>query len=171
MSSSLLLLVWLLGPVRAAPAPERVLIPFALKDQFDATHSAADLAGRIVVMVGSDREGSPYNRVWSRTLVDSLKGEAGFTDLRFLPVADTRGAPFFLKELIRRTFRKKVPTWVLRDWTGKLADAYRFEPEMSNIAVFDRAGALRHRSHGRELESERLSAVLGLLRRLMAAEP
>ena len=171
MSSALLLLAWLPGPLRAAPAPERVLISFELKDQFEVTHSAADLAGAIVVMVGSDREGSSYNRVWSQALVDSLTGAAGLTELRFLAVADTRGAPFFLKGLIRRTFRRKVPTPVLLDWTGKLAGAYNFEPEMSNIAVFDRAGVLRHRSHGRELDSERLGEIVELLRQLMATDP
>ena len=54
------------------------------------------------------------------------------------------------------------------DWKGQFAKAYLFESKVCNILVFDRNGALVLKTHGKDIEGHKLSAIVGKLKSLMA---
>ncbi len=146
---------------------ESSLISFEVKDQFDRVYTDGQFRGSILVSIGSDKDGSKYNEIWTQAIYDSLKGEENFDRIRFLGVADVRGVPFFLKGYVRGKFPKEKEKWVLLDWKGVFAKAYEFEPEMSNVAIFSPGGALVHRTSGQTIDKHKLATVLAKLRSLM----
>jgi len=151
-------------------AQESTLIPFELKDQFDRPRTEKDFSGHIVILIGSDKGGSQYNRFWGQAIHDSLANENGFERLKFLAVADLRGVPFFLKGFVKGKFSKDEENWVLMDWKGKFAKSYQFEAEASNIIIFERGGKLVHKAAVHDLEQETLGEMLTVLRELMRGE-
>jgi len=164
--------VFLLRPALAAtPAPRRApapsLIEFELRDQFEAVHRRRDYDGRIVILIGSDKKGSEYGRIWSPALRDSLKGSPEFDGVTVMDVGDMRGIPFFVKGLIKRKLPRDQETRILLDWKGKMARAYGFMKKACNILIFDRCGKLVFRSFVRDLEPERMTGVLVNVRRLL----
>ena len=147
------------------------LAEFEIQDQFKQTHRTADLAGEVVVLVGSDRGGSAFNAAWGKALYDALDGHSRRDDVRFLPVADVRGVPFFMKAYVRGKFPEDPARWTLLDWEGVLAEAYAFHPDRCNIVVFDHEGTLVGRFHGREVDPDRLAELAQLVACLLDARP
>lgn len=143
------------------------LIEFEMKDQFDSLYSHEALLDRVVILIGSDKDGSPFNNEWGKALHDSLQPHPAFELIRFLPVADLRGAPFFMKRFVKSHFPKEKERWVLMDWGGNFAKTYRFSAKMSNIIIFDRNGELIYQTAVRELHPETLAAMLQMLRKVL----
>lgn len=148
-------------------AQQARLIEFEMKDQFDSLHSHEPLLNRVVILIGSDKEGSVFNNQWGKALHDSLQTHPDFEWIRFLPVADLRGVPFFLKGFVKRHFSKNKALWVLLDWGGKFATTYRFSAHMTNILIFDRNGELIYQTAVRELHPETLATMLQIIRKLL----
>lgn len=148
-------------------AQESALIPFEIKDQFGYLHTEKDFIGHIVILIGSDKGGSQYNRFWGQAIHDSLANEDGFEHLKFLAVADLRGVPFFLKGMVKGKFSKDEERWVLMDWKGKFARSYQFEAEASNIIIFERDGKLVYKAAVHNPEQETLGEILTVLRELL----
>jgi predicted transcriptional regulator len=140
-----------------------------MKDQFNNEYTEQNFRGKIVVVIGSDKDGSKYNPIWGQAIEDSLKNENGYEGVAYLPVADLRGVPFFLKGMVRGKFPKAPERWVLMDWKGKFPKAYEFEEKASNILIFDREGKLVFKTHVYDLEKEKLSEILNTLQSLMQA--
>lgn len=151
-------------------AQENILIPFELKDQFDHPHADKEFSSHIVILIGSDKGGSQYNRFWGKAIHDSLKQENGFKHIKFLAVADLRGVPFFLKGFVKGKFSKDGENWVLMDWKGTFATSYQFEADASNIIIFKRDGKLVYKTAVHDLEQETLGELLTILRQLMRGE-
>ena len=149
-------------------ALESSLISFKVKDQFDRVYTDWQFRGSILIIIGSDKDGSKYNEIWTQAIYDSLKAEENFDRVKFLGVADVRGVPFFLKGYVRGKFPKDDEKWVLLDWKRAFAKAYEFEPEMSNVAIFDQRGALAHRAYGQTIDKDKLAVILAELKSLMA---
>ena len=150
----------------AVAQPDR-LIPFQIKDQFDRKYTEQHFLGKVVVLVGSDRDGSPFNEIWAVAIRDSLKDHEYFDKLFFAGLSDLRGVPFFLKGFVRGKFPKEKQRWVLMDWKGKIPQAYGFRKQASNVLVFDAEGKLVHRTSGREPEQAKLDAILAVLRKIL----
>jgi hypothetical protein len=151
--------------VREAPR----LIDFEMQDQFRQIHRDDDHAGRILVIIGSDQDGSRFNSGWGGAIDGSLEGQ-GDLDLDYLPVADLRGVPFFVKGFVRKKFPREKLEWVLMDWHGHFARSYQWLPGRSNILIFARDGALVQQSSGTMVEDDGLRAITETLRRLLAAD-
>ena len=148
----------------ATAAQEATLIDFLIKDQFHHFHSDEDYAGQIVVVIGSDKDGSNYNSLWGQAIHDELVDEPGYEAIQFLPVADVRGVPFFLKGHVRKKFPRDPAKWALVDWKGRFAKAYAWKPACSNIVVFDRTGGRVHQAHGTEVDASTLRQITDGLR-------
>lgn len=154
-----------IGPLAAQ---ETALIPFELEDQFERTYHGSDYSDRIVVVIGSDRDGSEFNARWGEAIHDALDGVPGFERVSFIPVAHLVGVPFFLKGMIRGRFPKEPERWALMDWDGVFDEAYGLVPGATNVFVFDGAGQLVQRAHGRELDDAVLRGIVSPLRILLA---
>jgi len=148
-------------------AQNGTLISFKSEDQFGRVYTEKDFLQNIVVIVGSDKEGSKYNGLWGKAIGDSLKRASNYQQIKFLRVADLRGVPFFVKGLVKGKFPKEKERWVLLDWKGQFAKAYDFAPESSNIVIINRLGSVVHKTHAKELEQHKLADICNELRRLM----
>ena len=157
--------------VTPVSAQQSALVPFEMKDQFDRVHRHSDYADRILIVIGSDRSGSEFHDDWETALRDSLAADSSRVEIAFLSVAEVRGVPFFLKGTVKGKFSREEDEWILLDWGGLLAETYGFEPESTNILVFATDGTLVSHVHGRELDLEKLSAILAPLRQLQADTP
>ena len=147
------------------------MIDFEVKDQFGRVHSHQDYINGVVVVIGSDKDGSQFNGLWGAAIHDSLKNDPEYGRIAFLALADLRGVPFFLKGLVKGKFPKDRDKWVLMDWKGRFARAYRFEPESTNILVFAPGGKLMHRVHGREVEVDVLRGIIATVRDVLDRHP
>ena len=154
----LLLVVSLVpGTAALAGAPE---LSFEMKDQFDRVHTDADYRGSLVVLIGSDKNGARFNVDWTKAIAAELNRGAGIELVRFIGLADLRGVPFFLKGMVKGKFPQEPDHWALMDWKGRIAKTYEFQPEASNILVFDQAGTLVFKTHGREVDDEEVERVV-----------
>lgn len=162
---SLLLLtlvgLWLPSPTSAA---EGELIDFTLEDQFGSVHRRADVAGSVVLLIGSDKGGSQFNGAWDGAIDATLGDHPRYGEISHLAYADLRGVPFFLKGMIRGKFPEAPESWVMLDWKGVFAKAYDFVAKSSNILVFSQDGVLLHHAAGREPDDAAVGAVVEVLR-------
>lgn len=102
--------------------------------------------------------------------MNQLKVEEGRDRVKFLPHADMRGVPFFLKGVVKGKFPKGEEKWVLLDWKGRIAQAYHYQSDASNILVFDEDGSLAYQTHGREPEDSKLESIVEKLKALMSRQ-
>ncbi len=154
-----------------APAQQSILVPFEIKDQFDRVHRHSDYAEQILIVIGSDRNGSEFHDDWESALRDSLAADSSDAGVAFLSVAEVRGVPFFLKGSVKVKFSREEDEWILLDWKGLLAETYGFEANSANILVFAADGTLALHVHGRELDLSKLSVLLATLRQTRADTP
>ncbi len=158
--SYLFLLILSLSFIPDVFSQDSTLIAFTFRDQFNNIYTRDDFAGHILIVVGSDREGSPFNELWSFAIYDSLKKYSLNDSVRFLPVADVRGVPFFLKGMVKSKFPREKKRWILLDWKGLFAKAYRFIAGSSNILLIRRDGRVVYHVYGREPDPEKLNNLL-----------
>ncbi|MCP4800864.1 MAG: hypothetical protein GY893_13045 [bacterium] len=142
----------------AMPLFAQNLIDFHIQDQFKQVHVTSDYAGEVVIVIGSDKAGCDYDKLWAAELGEKLGHTASI-----LPVAHMKGVPFFLKGFIRGKFPKQPENWILMDWGGKFNKAYSFEPGLANILVFDGQGEQIFRVSAGELDQEIVSEIENLV--------
>jgi hypothetical protein len=157
-------MVLALAGAALAIASDSTLVDFALEDQFEQVHRRADFAGKILIVVGSDADGSSFNERWSKAIYDSLRDEPVIERIAIIGLADTRSAPSFMRWYVRRHFPNDRRKPVMLDWDGVFAERYDFVPGSCNILVFTPAYRLVHRAHGRELEPGKLGAIVESVR-------
>ncbi len=164
-----ILVLTILGLVvgSSSHAEEGGLLDFELEDQFKNVHRSSDIAGKIVLLIGSDRGGSQFNGTWGKAIHESLSNHPRYDQISHLAYADLRGVPFFVKGVVRGKFPQDPDRWVLMDWKGVIAKTYDFAPKSSNVLVFARDGALAHHASGREPDEESVSEVVNALSKLL----
>jgi hypothetical protein len=155
-----IVLIALLLSAGVSLAQDSTLIRFELKDQFNNVHTENDFQKKFIILVGSDHDGSKYNSVWGKAIHDSLAKMEMQNLVQFLPVADLRGVPFFLKGFVRSKFPKEQARWILMDWKGQFAQAYQFVPAECNIIIFDPDGKIIYLTSVREIDPVQLRMIL-----------
>jgi predicted transcriptional regulator len=124
-------------PADVVRAPE-----FTLQDQYEKTVSLRDLAGLVVVLIASDKEGKAQNTAWFKAIRDKYADRVVVQG-----IADVSSVPFFLKGKIRSDF-KKDPDSILLDWKGEVFNVYGLTKGVSNVILIDKDGMIRHRIAG-----------------------
>ena len=160
------LLLWLLGVGSEGQAVDLFLIDFEIEDQFGHKHRDDDWRGEVLLLIGSDKDGSQFDDTWTRAIQNSVTTIADVGSLRIVHVADVKGVPFFLKGTVRGKFPRDSAHPIILDWKGEFANAYDFEENKANILVFDRTGLLQHQLAVTEmdpLKMEELKNVLATL--------
>lgn len=153
-------------PVADASADEveSSLIRFEIKDQFDQVHTNEMYIGRVLVIVGGDRDGSLHSRHWMKAIRDTLGETYNPARLEVVGVAHLKGVPFFIKGLVKGKMPKEPENWLLLDWKGRFNKAYQFTEKAANILIFDRNGQKVYQTDAQEVEAEALSTILSRLR-------
>lgn len=115
---------------------------FILQDQYEKTVILRQYEGRVVVLLGSDKEGSSQNAAWIKVIKDKYSDR-----VLVQGIANLSSVPFFLKTKIRNDLRKDGES-ILLDWKGEVFRSYGFVKDVSNIVLIDGRGVIRHRSAG-----------------------
>lgn len=76
-------------------AQESTLIEFKLKDQFDREYSSESWQGNILIVIGSDREGSQYSQTLGRSHSQSAGRFAGILSRSVCRGSGFAGGAFF----------------------------------------------------------------------------
>jgi len=121
---------------------EEKAMEFTLQDQYDKTVILRQYEGSVVVLLASDKEGSPQNAAWIKAIRDKYASRVAIQG-----IADVSSVPFFLKGKIRNDFKKDGNS-ILLDWKGAVFRSYGFKKAVSNIVLIDGRGVIRHRSSG-----------------------
>ena len=114
------LLLAVLGLVVVSPThSEQIqLVDFEIKDQFKNVHRRPDIQGKIVLLIGSEKDGSQFNEAWGKSIHNSLSDHPQYARISLLAHADLRGVPFFLKGYVRGKFPRNPDQYVLMVWKG-----------------------------------------------------
>lgn len=151
---------------QSAPA-DTAPVDFTIRDQRDQPFSLSQLRGHVVVITSGDRTGNRYIRAWSDAVRARFDSDSA-TGVWVQGHAHLAGIPFFLKGYVRGRFdRGPSAGRVLLDWNGTLARRFGYQPDVANVYVFDRRGALRHHLAGTG-SPEATAALAGELARLVA---
>ncbi len=118
---------------------------FTIEDQFEREWNAGHFKGETTVFVLSDRSGYEYSDNWTKVLVPRFKS----AQVRFVPVADLRTVPGFLKGFIRGQFKDKFTYSVLMDWDGVLITNFNMTEGYPNFVVVNRKGVVEHVTYGK----------------------
>ena len=162
---SILAPLLLLGAVAAAAQTE-TLIEFELRDQFERVHRDSDFAGRVLYVIGSDKDGSRFNGPWAKAISGAL-GDRDRARLATFGLADVSGVPFFLRGFVKGKFPQERERWVLLDWKGRFRRAYGFEAGSANVLAFAADGRLAYRFDARQVEPAMLAGFVAKLRALL----
>ncbi|MCP4574271.1 MAG: hypothetical protein GY838_18065 [bacterium] len=137
-------ILWLLIATAAIAVEDQrpELIRFRIKDQNDVLYTDARYRNAPLLVFWGDREGIENLGDWSPVLCDSLASELRGYRLRAVDVAHTKGAPFFVKGMIKKRLRAEGNAPVLLDWDGAFAKAYDCRKDQANILLFDRTARL-----------------------------
>jgi hypothetical protein len=155
-----------LGTSSVVTGADSKLIRFQIKDQFDRVHSEEALKSRVVLVLCGDREGSRYQGLWGDRIRDSLRVRDRLSSVLLLDVADLRGVPFFIKGSVKRKFPREKAAWVLLDWKGRFAQAYSFQADSLNLALFDQTGTLVYQVGVQELDPVELEVLMSRIAQL-----
>jgi hypothetical protein len=157
------------GPFTANAVEDPLqLIDYEIEDQFNAMHERADVDGRVVLLIGSDKDGSEFNALWGKAINDALIDVSQSDQIIQLPQADLRGVPFFVKGMVKEKFPQEPEKWVMMDWKGVMAKAYDFVPGFTNLLVFSSTGALQYQSAVQQIDEDELKDLVATLQAALA---
>jgi len=114
-----------------------------LHDQYEAPRKLAFPATNITVLTIADRKGSEQVDGWIAALKPRYAGR-----IKILGIADVGGAPAFVHDKIRKKFQETRPYPVMMDWSGKVCAQLSYKPDVANILVIGRNGAILGRFSG-----------------------
>ena len=157
--------IWILLTPIVGFSQETKLIPFEIEDQFDRVYTEKSWKDSILIIVGSDKDGSQYNPVWAKAIYDTLQKELPKLPVRQVGLADVSGVPFFLKGFVQGKFPEDSAKWVLMDWDGTFAESYNFVEEESNILIFDLRRILVYQTSGKEVDKIKIGKILEALKK------
>ena len=134
-------------PVILFSTPPRIgtKVPyFTIEDQHAKKWRSGDYVGKNVLYVLSDRSGYEYSENWTEPLVKKFGDR-----LTFVPVADVRSVPGFLKGLIRSKFEDEFKYPILMDWDGILIEAFSMVEDVPNLVLTNESGVVVYSTHGK----------------------
>lgn len=149
-------------PVRGQdPGPcDQPLLEVEVEDQFQRERATKALLGTVSVIVWADRGASDWSGTWSEMLSDGLQGQIGSGLVQVRGWAHTKGAPFFVKGRIRRSFPDDPAAWTYLDWDGMWKEHYEPREDHVTVYVFDRAGCLVARETGTAVDAAAVARVV-----------
>ncbi len=159
MRVTVLLLVFAVA-VAGLASEEPPPLDFSLEDQFGNTHRDEDCGGAVTILLGGDRKGSAYIDEWGPELHRILAGPLDQGTVCSVGFANLKGAPFFVKKKIIKSFPTDPEAWTILDWKGEIARRWGFEKGAANFYLFDRGGRLVFHDSLRDFEQERFDRIV-----------
>lgn len=141
VSIMLVLMAAWAGEGRSAGIGDRIP-ELVLEDQYGESVSFRKFEGRVLVLIGSDKEGSEQNGPWKKALSSRYKDS-----IALMGIADVSTVPSFMTGLIKSRFKKDGGR-VLMDWKADVFKTLGLKKSVSNIVVVDQKGNLRYMTSG-----------------------
>ena len=137
---------------------------FTLKDQFDRSHTRAEVFkdGPVIMFAGMERKTPDAMEAWDKALRKSAP-----QGVQIVGLSNLEGVPFFVpKGSIKRTLLKQLPnTVVLCDWKGQVCSSLGFSDGATiSVGVFTTSGERLGLVTG-DVSDELVQRVLALLPR------
>ena len=147
-------------PTNLSAGDQPKSLSFELEDQFGDRHSTGDLEGKPVILIGGDRAGRQGSQDWALTVGKLLETDVALQGrAEVLRIADLRGVPGFLKGTVTKQLRKSLSTSLLLDWDGQVVSPYGFQPNLANVVLLDREGAVLLRIESSQPREEEIGEL------------
>lgn len=111
---------------------------FSLHDQNDMLFTLRLLEGQIIILIASNMDALNHNRQWGKAIREQYR-----ETVYILGVADTRGIPSIMENMVRKFFKDEEIS-ILLDWKGHIFDTCGLSAGVSNIVLIDRNGFIRY---------------------------
>lgn len=145
-------------------AQEDKLISFNVEDQFGKEYTERSWQDSILVVFGSDKDGSKYNERWAVALYENYQSENLKIPVTYIGVADLSSVPFFLKSTVRKFIKNSSENGIILDWEGVFPEAYNFVENNCNILMFDFNRNLIYQTAVQNLETEKITEIVNKLK-------
>ncbi len=122
----------------AQGGPPPSLPTVVLQDQFDVQTDVSVPHSPAILLVAG-RAGSAAMKRWMLVMREAAPAH----EVRVIPIADLKGAPFFIKGRIKASMPKDTTVRILLDWDGRLARVVRGDRGDLVAAVYGGDGKLR----------------------------
>jgi hypothetical protein len=122
---------------------------FRVQDQYERVWTRTKFTGKPTLFVLCDRDAYDHVENWTEPLVESYRSK-----IYFVPVADLRSVPGFLKGYIRGRFQGEFTYSVLMDWDGSLVEPLNIRPGLPTLVLTDASGTITYRAWGKGSESQ-----------------
>jgi hypothetical protein len=129
-------------------APPVKLTDFQLTDQDSKTRTYRFPKTKITVMTVADHKGSEQLAPWIQRIRDRYESRIDIDG-----VADMSSVPTFLRDTIRKAFRKELTYSVMLDWDGDVVKLFDYKKSVANIYLIDHAGRIVKQMSGPHTDS------------------
>ena len=103
--------IWIILTQTMGFSQETKLISFEIEDQFDRVYTENSWKDSILIILGSDKDGSKYNPIWAKAIYDTLQSKHPNLPVKQVGLADVSGVPFFLKGFVSGKFPEDSAKW------------------------------------------------------------
>lgn len=158
-----------LATALAETAPRDRLIDFHMEDQFQQSHTGAEFAGQMVLMLWADRKGHQFVTPWVVAFREAMAPQVALGKVNVRGIGHVKGAPFFIKGRIRRRLSRDPNGWVLLDTEGAFRAAYQLPEDQVSLLLFDREHKLVWCQSVTELDSAVVDSVRLRVERMLQA--
>lgn len=130
------------GVVEGVDATEKKLMRFTMEDQFSKRYTEKDLAGKLILMMASDKGGSGYSEEWALAIQDYVAKMKDTKPVNVVACLQLSDIPEFLQGGIKRLMPREKEKRVLMDWKDAFIKPYGLVKNKCNILVFNKTGDL-----------------------------
>ena len=125
---------------------------FSLESTAGTTRRLRDYAGRVVIIVYEDRDSNMQNDALKRELSEHARRGELTRDVSLVAVANLSGYNFwpargYARDAVVEIARQQGYE-IMIDWTGDMANSYRFRQGRSHVMVLSRDGRVLFRYEG-----------------------
>jgi hypothetical protein len=148
----------------AQQSPPFRIEDFELKDQFDNKHKQVFPKDVVSIFALADRKGSDQLEDWITPFYARYESRVDICG-----VANLKGAPKWVRPMIRSLFRNGIDYPVMMDWSGETCEALGYRERVADIFIVSTNGVVTHRVSG-EASEEKLNACFLVLDTLIRAK-
>ena len=146
------------GDVDAADL-KRIMI-FEMEDQDGKKRTHKDLMGKIVMVIGADKEGSEYTKAWIMAIQKGLDEHEDAEPVEVIPAPQLGSVPKLMRGTVKKFIAKDAERWLLLDWESKFTKAYGLKPGTANIVLFDAKGNVIHKIAKKKVEPKLVEKII-----------
>ena len=151
--------------------PQKPAATWSLTDQYGRVHTPKELKGRVVLLVGGDKDAAGVSASWIRTTLTALGRGVDTSRVAVVRVADLRQVPVLARPFARAQLPTLDKTPVLLDFDGVIARRYGFESGNSNQIVLGTDGKVLLHTRGNAVSAVQATILAARIRDAIEKAP